>query len=88
MTVPNRIEASRPDERRDATGAKDKRYMQPALVVQQPAGYGSVYFGFAKDIVALRPEDREVGFTAQFGQIQVKTKSYLKDMMYHGELAV
>jgi hypothetical protein len=47
-----------------------------------------VYFGFAKDIVTLRPEDREVGFTTQFGQIQVKTKFYLKDMLYHGELAV
>jgi hypothetical protein len=67
---------------------KDKRYLQPALVVQQPAGYGNVYFGFAKDIVTLRPEDREVGFTTQFGQIQAKTKFYLKDMLYHGELAV
>jgi hypothetical protein len=67
---------------------KDKRYLQPALVVQQPAGYGNVYFGFVKDIVTLRPEDREVGFTTQFGQIQVKTKFYLKDMLYHGELAV
>jgi hypothetical protein len=67
---------------------KDKRYLQPALVVQQPAGYGNVYFGFAKDIVTLRPEDREVGFTTQFGQIQVKTKFYLKDMLYHGELAI
>jgi hypothetical protein len=67
---------------------KDKRYLQPALVVQQPAGYGNVYFGFAKDIVTLRLEDREVGFTTQFGQIQVKTKFYLKDMLYRGELAV
>jgi hypothetical protein len=67
---------------------KDKRYLQAALVVQQPASYGNVYFGFAKDIVTLRPEDREVGFTTQFGQIQVRTKFYLKDMLYHGELAV
>jgi hypothetical protein len=67
---------------------KDKRYLQPALVVQQPASYGNVYFGFAKDIVTLRTEDREVGFTTQFGQIQVRAKFYLKDMLYHGELAV
>jgi hypothetical protein len=53
---------------------KDKCYLQPALLVQQPAGYGNVYFGFAKDIVTLRPEDREVGFSTQFGQIQVNTK--------------
>jgi hypothetical protein len=67
---------------------KDKRYLQPALVVQQPAGYGNVYFGFAKAIVTLRPEDRGVGFTTLFGQIQVKAKFYLKDMLYHSELAV
>jgi hypothetical protein len=67
---------------------KDKRYLQPAIVVQQPAGYGNVYFGFAKDLVTLRSEDKEVGFTTQFGSAQVKTKFYLKDMLYHGELAV
>jgi hypothetical protein len=67
---------------------KDKRDLQPELVVQQPAGYGNVYFGFTKDLVTLRPEDKEVGFLTQFGSVTVKTKFYLKDMLYHGELAV
>jgi hypothetical protein len=67
---------------------KDKRDLQPGVVVQQPAGYGNVYFGFAKDLVTLRPEDKEVTFITQFGSAQVKTKFYLKDMLYHGDLAV
>ena len=67
---------------------KDKRDLQPGVVVQQPAGYGNVYFGFAKDLVTLRPEDKEVTFTAQFGTAHVKTKFNLKEMLYHGELAV
>jgi hypothetical protein len=67
---------------------KDKRDLQPGVVVQQPPSYGNVYFGFAKDLVTLRPEDKEVTFTTQFGSIQVKTKFNLKDMLYHGELAV
>lgn len=67
---------------------KDKRDLQPGIIVQQPAGYGNVYFGFAKDLVTLRPEDKEVMFITQFGSAQVKAKFYLKDMLYHGELAV
>jgi hypothetical protein len=67
---------------------KDKRDLQPGIIVQQPASYGNVYFGFAKDLVTLRPEDKEVTFITQFGSIQVKSKFNLKDMLYHGELAV
>jgi hypothetical protein len=67
---------------------KDKRDLQPGIVVQQPATYGNVYFGFTKDLVTLRPEDREVTFSTQFGTMQIRTKFNLKDMLYHGELAV
>jgi hypothetical protein len=67
---------------------KDKRGLQATVVVQQPPSYGNVYFGFPKDLVTLRPEDKEVTFTTLFGSIQVKTKFNLKDMLYHGELAV
>jgi len=67
---------------------KDKRDLQPGIIVQQPASYGNVYFGFSKDLVTLRPEDKEVTFTTQFGTVRVKTKFYLKDMLYHGDLAV
>jgi hypothetical protein len=67
---------------------KDKRDLQPGIVLQQPAEYGNIYFGFAKDLLTLRPEDKEVAFTTIFGSIQVKTKFNMKDMLYHGELAV
>jgi hypothetical protein len=67
---------------------KEKRDLQPGIVIQKPAGYGDVYFAFAKDLVTLRPEDKEVTFSTQFGTVQVKTKFNLKDMLYHGELAV
>jgi hypothetical protein len=67
---------------------KDKRDLQPGIVIQQPAEYGNIYFGFAKDLLTLRPEDKEVAFTTIFGSMQVKTKFNMKDMLYHGELAV
>jgi hypothetical protein len=67
---------------------KDKRDLQPGIIIQQPANYGDVYFGFAKDLVTLRPEDKEVTFTTSFQRIPVKVKFNLKDMMYKGELSV
>ncbi len=67
---------------------KDKRDLQPGVVVQQPTAYGNIYFGFAKDLLTLRPEDKEVEFTTIFGSIPVKTKFNMKEMLYHGELAV
>ncbi len=67
---------------------KDKRDLQPGVIVQQPANYGDVYFGFARDLVTLRPEDKEVVFSTSFGRIPVKVKFNLREMMYHGELSV
>ncbi|HLH38732.1 MAG TPA: hypothetical protein VKX39_06260 [Bryobacteraceae bacterium] len=67
---------------------KNKRDLQPGVIVQQPANYGDVYFGFARDLVTLRPEDKEVVFSTSFGRIPVKVKFNLKEMMYRGELSV
>ena len=67
---------------------KDKRDLQPSLIIQQPANYGDVYFGFAKDLVTLRPEDKEVTFVTGFSRVPVKVKFNLKEMMYRGELSV
>ena len=68
---------------------KGRRDAQPG-VVQQPvsASYGTVWFGFEKDFLNLKPEDKEVTFTTQFGRLTIKTKFNLKDMLYRGELAV
>jgi hypothetical protein len=48
----------------------------------------SWYFGFSKDTITLAPDDKEVDFTARIGRYLVKAKFNLKDMLYHGELAV
>ena len=68
--------------------AKGKRDLQPGLVQEQTSSYGSVLFGFSKEMLTIKPEDKEVTFTTEVGRLTVKAKFNLKDMMYHGELAV
>jgi hypothetical protein len=68
---------------------KGRRDAQPGIVQQPVSGtYGSVWFGFDRDFLSLKAEDKEATFTTQFGQLTVKAKFNLKDMMYKGELAV
>ncbi len=69
---------------------KTKRDIQPGIV-QQPANgrYGStVLFGFSKEVLALKLEDKEVTFITSFGRLDLKAKFNLKEMVYRGELAV
>ena len=68
---------------------KGRRDAQPG-VVRQPvsASYGTVWFGFNKDFLNLKAEDKEATFTTQFGRLTIKVKFNLKDMLYRGELAV
>jgi len=62
---------------------------QPGLVQQTPsAGSATLLFGFSTEMLALKPEDKEVTFSTKLGRLLVKTKFNLKDMMYHGELAI
>lgn len=68
---------------------KTKRDVQPGVIQQPPsAGYGTIWFGFSKDMLALKPEDKEVTFVTQFGRMSLKAKFVLKDMLYKSELAV
>jgi hypothetical protein len=68
---------------------KDKRDVQPGIVQQAPSGgYGTILFGFSKEVITLKPEDKEVAFTSEFGRLNIKAKFNLKDMMYKDELAV
>lgn len=68
---------------------KDREGAQPGIVRQQPSsGGGTFLFGFSKETLALKPGDKEVVFSTRMGRLVVKTKFNLKDMMYHGELAV
>ena len=62
---------------------------QPGVVQKSPSsGGGTVLFGFSKEMLALKAEDKEVTFSTKLGRLLVKTKFNLKDMMYHGELAI
>ena len=68
---------------------KTKRDVQPGVIQQPPSGaYDTVWFGFSKDMLALKPDDKEVTFVTQFGRMSLKAKFVFKDMMYKGDLAV
>ena len=67
---------------------KTRAGAQPGVVQQQPGHNGSVWFGFSKEILGIKPEDKELIFTTQFGRTLIRTKFNLKDMMYRGELAL
>ena len=68
---------------------KGREGAQPGIAQRQPSSAGgSVLFGFSKEILALKPDDKEVTFSTRVGRSNIKTKFNLKDMIYHGELAV
>lgn len=69
---------------------KDKGTIQPGIVQQPPSGrFGNtILFGFSKESVTLAVEDKEVAFVTEFGRVNLKVKFNLKEMIYHGELAV
>jgi hypothetical protein len=68
---------------------KGRPEAQPGVIQQQStAGLGSILFGFSRDVVSLKPEDKEVTFSTQFGRVVVRAKFNLKEMMYRGELAL
>jgi hypothetical protein len=67
---------------------KGKSPAQPGIVQAAPKSAGTLLFGFSREILQLTPDDKEVTFTSQFGNLQVKTKFNLKDMLYRKELAL
>ncbi|HLY18129.1 MAG TPA: hypothetical protein VKR61_12945 [Bryobacteraceae bacterium] len=70
---------------------KGKAPAQPSAVKKgaiTSSGPPTLLFGFPRDVVPLTEDDREVTFTTELGQLPVKTKFNLKDMMYHKELAL
>jgi hypothetical protein len=68
---------------------KTRRDLQPGVVEQPPsAGSGTVFFGFSREMLALKVADQEVTFTTRIGGMAIKAKFNLKEMLYRGELAV
>jgi hypothetical protein len=68
---------------------KGREGAQPGVVQQSPsAGGGTLLFGFSKEMLAIKAEDKDVTFSTKLGNLLVKTKFSLKDMMYHEQLAL
>jgi hypothetical protein len=70
---------------------KGKSAAQPSVVQKgsiSSSGMPTLLFGFPRDVVPLSADDKEVLFTTKLGQIEVRSKFNLKDMMYHNELAL
>jgi len=68
--------------------AKANGGAQPGIAQLQPSSaVRSVLFGFSKEILALKPDDKEVTFSTRVGHSNIKAKFNLKEMIYHGELA-
>jgi hypothetical protein len=60
-----------------------------AGMTQRVAGSESTYlFGFAKEFLPLTARDKEVLFVLRTARVSVRAKFQLKDMLYHGSLAV
>jgi hypothetical protein len=67
---------------------KGRHDAQPGVVQQLSSGNGSVLFGFSKEILDLKPEDKEATFSTRFDRLNVTAKFNLKEMLYHGALAL
>lgn len=67
---------------------KGKELAQAGVVHRQVSAGSSFLFGFSREFLGLGVEDKDVVFSSRFGQLTVKAKFELKEMLYHGELAV
>lgn len=62
--------------------------LQPGIVNRPFSTGESILFGFSKDLLRLASDVKEVVFTTRFGRTQIQAKFVIKEMMYHGKLAV
>ena len=70
---------------------KGKSAAQPSAVAKgsiSSSGMPTLLFAFPREALQLTADDRDVLFTTKLGEIEVKSKFNLKDMMYRGELAL
>jgi hypothetical protein len=61
---------------------------QNADVVMSMNNNAVIFFGFAKDALALSVGDKEVEFDIKVGGLTAKVKFNLKEMLYHEDLAL
>jgi len=67
---------------------KGKDLAQAGIVQRQVSNGSIILFGFSRETLQLKPDDKEADFSTRLGSLIVKAKFNLKEMMYHGELAV
>jgi hypothetical protein len=67
---------------------KGRELAQAGIVQQMTPGGTYFLFGFAKEFLDFGKNDREVDFTTRLGRILVKARFDIREMTYHGKLAV
>jgi hypothetical protein len=67
---------------------KGKDLVQAGVVKRQVGTGNTILFSFAKEMLAVDKRDSEVLFSTRLTRLIVKTRFSLKEMLYHGELAV
>ncbi len=68
---------------------KDKEPAQPGVVERVPTPIAQLtLFGFAKDLIEITKDDKEVFFTTEMGPFILKAKFKPAEMIYRGELAL
>ncbi|MCU1233735.1 MAG: hypothetical protein JWP63_1702 [Candidatus Solibacter sp.] len=67
---------------------KGKNHVQAGIAKRQVSSGSSFLIGFSKELLPLHTQDSEVIFTTQLGHLVLKAHFLLKEMLYHGELAV
>ena len=67
---------------------KGRDHLQAGIARRQVSSGSSFLIGFSKELLPLKSQDNEVVFTTQLGRLVLKTHFLLKEMQYHGELAV
>jgi hypothetical protein len=88
---PGRGDATAPDEALDRlqNGAtmqvKGKDPVEAGFARRTPIS--SILFGFSRDYLRLSPNDREITFELDMGQMTIKAKFDGKEMVYHGKIA-
>jgi hypothetical protein len=89
-TNSNTLSKNTLDNLKQSTTLQPKgRELAQAGVVQQMTPGGTYFlFGFSKEFLDFGKNDREVDFSTRLGRTLVKAKFDMKEMLYHGKLAV
>src|SRR5215831_16871114 len=67
---------------------KGRELAQAGVAYQQPSSSHIFLFGFARDVLDLSADDKEVLFQTRLGGLRVKAKFDPKEMKYKGKLAL